>query len=123
MEESLLRGTFLHQPRVGGGQHDLTFERREVLHQVRVALGIELARHVVQQEERRPALRPAQVLDLADLERQHHGARLALARVEARGALADEEAQIVGVWSHAGVAALLVARLTAAERLQQALCE
>src|SRR5512138_925587 len=75
-----------HQPAVGGGEEGLRRERPEVAEQVPVLLRIELRGDVVEEQERRPPERRPEVLDLGDLEREHHRALLALAPVEPRGA-------------------------------------
>src|SRR5205814_4777554 len=85
-----------------------------------VPLRVELAGDVVEQQEGRPALRAAEVLDLADLERQHHRPRLPLARVQPRGPFAERYAQIIRVWTDAGVPALAIAGQAPAKRFEKA---
>src|SRR2546428_6696544 len=71
------------QVRVGGREDHLSLQLAEVPHEIGVALRIQLAGDVIEQEQRRAAVHAAQVLDLADLERQHGGASLTLPGEEA----------------------------------------
>src|SRR5438270_13730373 len=53
LEQGLFSCTFFNQLRVGGGQHHLSFELAEIRHEKGVPLRIELARDVVEEEQRR----------------------------------------------------------------------
>src|SRR6266478_6227340 len=79
------------QVRVGGREDHLSLQLAEVPHEIGVALRIQLAGDVIEQEQRRAAVHAAQVLDLADLERQHGGASLTLAGEEARRPLPERQ--------------------------------
>src|SRR5438270_2578346 len=117
VESRLCSGAFGEQPRVGGGEHHLPPQLREVRHEEGVALRIELARDIVEKEQGGPPLLAAQVLDFADLERQHGRARLALARISSSALVAERDRQIVGMRAGARVAALEIAREAPLERL------
>src|SRR5205085_4025349 len=95
---------------IGGRQHDLPGELREVRHEVGVALRIQLTGDVVEEQQWSAALHTAEVLDLADLERQHDGPRLSLAGEQPRWTIAQRQRQVVCVRSDAGIAAFAIAR-------------
>src|SRR5438270_5018217 len=101
LEERVFCRTFRDQIAVGRGEHDLAGKLPQIRHQECVSLRIELARDVVEQQQRRAALLLAQVFDLADPEREHERARLALAGIESRRLFADGDRQVVRVRPHA----------------------
>ena len=82
---------------VGGRDEALAGLRREVLEQVRVARWIELARHVIEQQDRQVAVRAREHRELRGLPREHDRAQLALRR-EAPGLAAVElEREVVAM--------------------------
>src|SRR5438105_755207 len=121
LEERVFCRTFRDQIAVGRGEHDLAGKLRQIRHEKCVSLRIELARDVVEQEQRRAALLFPQVFDLADPEGEHHRARLALAGVEAGRLVADEDAEVVRMRPDAGETALAVALQSIHERLAERL--
>src|SRR5512138_96030 len=99
----------LEEPPIRRGEDRLRVERAQVREEIAVLLGVELGRDVVEQEERRPAERRPEVLDLGDLERKHHRALLPLAPEGARALPVEREEELVHVRPGRRVALLAIA--------------
>jgi hypothetical protein len=89
------------------------------LEQELAARGIELARHVVEQQHGHVAEARLDVLELGELEREHERAELALRRVLAREAPLEADLDVVGVRARAREAAALVEGALPAQAGQQ----
>lgn len=94
---------------VGGGEDALETGVTQVVHEEAVAGWVELAGDIVEEEEGRGADAGAQVFELGDFEGEDDGALLALGAEGACRALADDDVEVVGVWSERGEAAFEIA--------------
>ncbi|EAU63734.1 collagen, type xiii, alpha 1 [Stigmatella aurantiaca DW4/3-1] len=104
---------------IRGGEEHLGAARGQVAHQVRVALRIQLARHIVEQQQGQEAQRGVEVFDLGDLPAQHQRALLSLAGVGTRAAAPQRHRHVVHVRPHRGEAPLQVPPPAPRQRLQQ----
>src|SRR5688572_29401543 len=87
---------------VSGRDEALSCERREVLEQEFIARCIELARHVIEQENRWIAVRAAEHFELRGLPREHDRAELALGRKAPRLSRVELEHDVIAMWTELG---------------------
>ena len=107
--------------RVGRRDEALAGESREVLEQEFVARRIELARDIVEQEDRGIPVRASQHRELGGLPREHDGAQLAL-RCEASGlAPVELEDDVIAMRAELGRLRREIARPAIAELLLERL--
>src|SRR4051812_23221649 len=118
--ENRLCGRPRDELRVGRREDHLASERPQVRHEERVPVRVELARDVIEEEERSAPLHAPQALDLRDLESQDRRARLPLAREGTCRLIAERDGDIVRVRAHARVAAFPVARKPPGESSEKA---
>src|ERR1041384_2129334 len=88
--------------RMRGRDEALPGQSSEMIEQVRVALRVELARDVVEQQDRRTPVWPREHRELGRLPGQHDRAQLALRGVRAGLAPVELEHQVVAVRADLG---------------------
>src|ERR1700687_5865650 len=76
--ERLWSGGVRNQTSSSSGQEHLSSAPGQVFHQVRIPFRIQLARDVIQEQQRQKPDRLVQILDLGDLPSQHQSALLSL---------------------------------------------
>ena len=106
---------------VGGGDEDLAFGPGEKVEEEAVAGAVELAGDVVEQEQGAEAAHVLKEPDLGDLERQHEGSLLSLAREALGGVIGELDLDVVAVGAAGGEAASAVFLASVAERRHQGL--
>src|SRR5678816_923067 len=84
---------------VRGRDEHLTGLHCEVLEQVRIASGIELARDVIEQQDRLIAARSREHCELGCLPGEHDGAQLTLRCKQSGLAIVELEREVVAMWS------------------------